>query len=90
MTGDEAKTKWCPFVRQSAQAAHSNRGNHPNAANVNCIGSECMAWLWRDQDTLATAVDWVQADPTRKLEEFKARAPTNGYCGLAGNGKGFP
>jgi len=47
MKESETKTKWCPFVRMSPQSAINNRGdNHPNAGNVNCIGSQCMAWRW--------------------------------------------
>ena len=72
MIEEEAKTKWCPFVRQSAQAARSNRGDHPNASNVNCIGSACMAWRVTDDECM----------PVKKYSvtvSFPA-----GYCGLAG------
>jgi hypothetical protein len=52
MTENEAKTKWCPFVRVSAGAGCiggvSNRqdGSHNKTpdGNPNCIGSACMAW----------------------------------------------
>ena len=77
-TEAKAKTKWCPFVRQSAQAAHSNRGDHPNDGNVNCIGSDCMAWRWQ----------WVIEDQPVPLgvnaHEIDADGNWLGYCGLAG------
>lgn len=55
MTEEEAKTKWCPFVRITPES----EGFHPtsnreqpmlktNDAGVisMCIGSHCMAWRW--------------------------------------------
>jgi len=55
MTEDEAKTKWCPFVRfaiptQSGAVSGYNRttGNMTDGWNA-CIGSKCMAWVtWRN------------------------------------------
>jgi len=38
MTEDEAKTKWCPFVRAAGPA--------DPASGYLCIGSACMAWRW--------------------------------------------
>jgi len=99
MTEDEAKTKWCPFVR-IVSSTIDGQGFTPAANRMvnsdypeqtllpktgNCISSECMAWRWIDQQNLLDVVEWVQADPQkRKLEDFKARNPTNGFCGLAG------
>jgi hypothetical protein len=34
VTQKEAQTKWCPMVRHSEDGAG------------NCIGSECMMWMW--------------------------------------------
>lgn len=55
MTEDEAKTKWCPFVRTKTMAF--SQGELPGVAGVNrdfdgvpvdrlhtCLGSACMAW----------------------------------------------
>jgi hypothetical protein len=57
VTADEAKTKWCPFVRTfemiseeaGAVASGSNRsgnGHHSygTSASTACIASACMAW----------------------------------------------
>ena len=62
MTEDEAKTKWCPFVRlvflsQADPATYvGNRfewtdlelGDELDGQRMSglCIGSECMAWRW--------------------------------------------
>ena len=46
MLEEDAKKKWCPFVRLSITADNSmsfdNRGNDWH--NPDCIGSDCMMW----------------------------------------------
>ena len=81
MTEDEAKQRWCPFVRMSPRSAIDNRGsNHPNPGNVNCIGSACMAWRATDNE--------IKANPESPVEHGRARDASDyvsaGYCGLAG------
>ena len=71
---DEAKTKWCPFVRllcydQTAQVGASynrfDRSDMPQLSpNANCIASACMAWRMG----MPRLHDGVEV----------------GYCGLAG------
>lgn len=39
MTEEEAKTKWCPQVREGDYRPD-------NIRHANCIGSACMAWQW--------------------------------------------
>lgn len=53
-TEEEAKTKWCPWVRFEIGpenciwqgVAYTNRGQELNPPDtVNCIGSHCMMWV---------------------------------------------
>ncbi len=51
MTEDEAKKKWCPFVRVSCNADNTrlfdNRGHamkEGDNTHLLCLGSECMLW----------------------------------------------
>jgi hypothetical protein len=80
MTEEDAKTKWCPFVRVGhAREAGEEAFNRlcddqgldgddfshvPEAAL--CIASACMAWRWSTPGTAP------------------ADQPERGYCGLAG------
>jgi hypothetical protein len=41
MTEEEAKTKWCPMVRNPSGYGAVNRGSPPGN-NQNCVGSGCM------------------------------------------------
>jgi len=43
VTEEEAKTKWCPFVRRNPVTMHGPT-NRPSHDGYNCIGSECMLW----------------------------------------------
>ena len=73
MTEEEAKTKWCPFVRSQIVDQDENGrlmciSNRDKAQMVevndervmthNCIGGSCMTWRWMDR--------------------------VGGFCGLAG------
>ncbi|MEO5367757.1 MAG: hypothetical protein H7831_15635 [Magnetococcus sp. WYHC-3] len=73
-TADEARSRWCPFVRirqpdAPQQAAYNwtrwdpQRGDMPRSewADAACKGPMCMAWRW---------------DVSGERER--------GYCGLAG------
>lgn len=79
MTEDEAKTKWCPFVRYEGDyGGPFNRGGEKdNPLNIrargdyscSCIGSACMAWREESKNTgTSYRPEWTK----------------NGYCGLAG------
>ena len=77
MTEEEAKTKWCPFIRfspcEDSQFTLTNRGVGLGvrergdiwAYETRCLGSACMAWCWD--------VEMSRSDPE----------VDHGYCGLA-------
>lgn len=45
VTEEEAKTKWCPFVRYGATAAvNRDFQSQYSDRHCHCIGSACMAW----------------------------------------------
>lgn len=47
LTEDQARTKWCPHVRELMDdAASANRDYKGGLGNIaaRCIASECMAW----------------------------------------------
>jgi len=49
MTEDEAKTKWCPAARSSAdQGDYSANRRSDGKVDIGCfcIASDCMAWRW--------------------------------------------
>jgi hypothetical protein len=45
---EEAKTRWCPFVRvrlkYGDREIEGNRVETSGSVNVNCIADGCMAW----------------------------------------------
>jgi hypothetical protein len=77
MTEDEAKTKWCPFGRtqQYSDPVTVNRGAREQDWTF-CIASACMAW----RETKMVLMD------VNTLEKV-GDAPSEGYCGLAGQPK---
>lgn len=97
MTEDEAKTKWCPFVRLAAhydsQAAGTagNRWSTDDDVSgakglaVACIASACMAWRTRHQwlDNAQQEPDWVSYAPYA-FEPGPGQERDDGFCGLAG------
>jgi len=77
MTEDEAKTKWCPFVRAISYGSPSPTEDHMYITNREgpdslCIGSECMAWR-----TYELRIGAKSVIPDGQ-----------GYCGLAGRPDG--
>jgi len=72
MTEDEAKTKWCPFVQfhmshDGDTATNRDRFVLPETDltrqlcdavrhNARCVGSECMAWRWEEQQPVEDGV----------------------------------
>lgn len=90
MTEDEAKTKWCPFVRivrleplpeQTKDWVHVSGVNTDALgrcripASCTCIASACMAWRWIDDGFRWDGPGaWPQTNPGK---------PAQGYCGLS-------
>lgn len=86
MTEEEAKTRWCPFIRFTDETdgtyGVSNRGDvcdrsHNQEARdlSRCISSACMAWRWQRDAHYANAGAHLTHYSTSKTE---------GFCGLAG------
>lgn len=70
MTEAEAREKWCPMVRLTADQDEwkNNRGDFPGKErSFNCIASDCAMWRW------VTTLDSGTVINTDK-----------GYCGLGG------
>ncbi len=84
-TEDEAKTKWCPFVRTgltAGMAVNRHVADAPKARDgvydeTRCIGSQCMAWRKSSDATEA------------RYEHFSGSKPP-GTWELVGAAKGDP
>lgn len=81
MTEEEAKTKWCPFVRVLPETERwhpmTNREDTisaPKGSATTCIGSACAAWRW----------ECVRDDYGGENGEPVILTETHGFCGLAG------
>lgn len=95
MTEDEARKKWCPFVRL---ADNENRhtwnrsveqfdadGGKMRAVYTACIASECMAWRWKE--ILERVADGEPMEPGRVYIAASVKVKVikgHGFCGLAG------
>ena len=83
MTEDEARQRWCPFVRVTVTPNDAswqgnmltNRGDIPaSSANTLCIASDCMAWRW-NKNTVSGSLRTPRASGCPEPK---------GHCGLAG------
>lgn len=68
MTEQEARSKWCPMVRNNWHGTSTNRGDRGSIETCSCIASDCMMWRWNRKLT-----------DVNSEEKF-----TEGYCGLGG------
>lgn len=83
MIEEEAKAKWCPFVRIAQVgtiAAPSYNRLEADNYQGKCIGSACMAWRWnREIVGRRSEMNSRHSEPI-----YGDWSTTNGYCGLAG------
>lgn len=98
MTEEEAKTKWCPFVRvagpMQSEAEGTSYNRWPPSDGTTkamlsehvitlCIGSACMAWRWGVLHPLGGFLEYIPTPEIDRTISGKER-PIGGYCGLAG------
>lgn len=84
MTEEEAKTKWCPFARDSETAGNRSQSDEPDrhAARFPCIASACMAWRGGETSEFkARAEAMYRRDGVRLSPK---NSDVTGHCGLAG------
>jgi hypothetical protein len=79
MTEDEAKTKWCPFVRAQLTEGEPSYNATPEARVGQCIASGCMAWRWGERLETEREAYMRGTDLRRTLQ-----STTDGFCGLVG------
>lgn len=90
MTEDEAKTKWCPFIRITPETENRHavtnrelRALEPTGPVVtSCIGSACMAWRSTGEAMFRNAATGTLTD--RDLTGHGEWVRPSGFCGLAG------
>lgn len=84
LTEEQARTKWCPFVRFHGTPSDDSISNrhgwfdNDNPGMSRCIGSVCMAWRMK----LSPATERKAEAEFRKGGQRIGEA--EGYCGLAG------
>lgn len=89
MTEEEAKTKWCPFIRIVRAGEFEFATNRMSKAsedggNCLCIASACMAWRAHTKSWNATTGAWLERGRVYLTSDVIEQRPTNeGRCGLA-------
>ena len=96
MTEEEARKRWCPFVRYATrddggdypERAHVVTGNRflhkPGPGLTNCIASGCMAWRWMPGYRLKRGEEVPAGAPMFREVENDTYTDRVGFCGLAG------
>lgn len=80
MTEDEAKTKWCPFVKPDYRGP-----DRQNDTYMRCIGSACMAWRWDGIQQNGKPIRNAIAAEHARVGDYDPRTEKPmGCCGLAG------
>lgn len=82
MTEEEARKKWCPYIRltmfeRTQKFMVSNRGHDvesglggKGSGVFNCIGAQCMAWRWSRAKETKAYLDAVQTFMAETGENF--------------------
>lgn len=90
LTEEDARKRWCPFVRiagpQGSEAAGTSYNRWPGGQheddvftlNSKCVGSRCMAWRPSQTEAFKN-----MAEARYRLDGRRLSSDT-GYCGLAG------
>jgi len=91
MTEDQAKTKWCPMVRNGNAGTIFHDSKPDGVHSITCIGSACMMWREHKKETrysreitkeMAKIESWTWDD--NLAQWTKQIGEEGGYCGLAG------
>lgn len=93
LTEEQAKEKWCPFVRIEIDAFGSGIApiKRDDPRNV-CIASQCMAWRWIDGEFMKRSYLVSTGEPPEPNRaymksdirtEHEPNEKRRGYCGLA-------
>jgi hypothetical protein len=80
MTEEEAKTKWCPMVRNMPIDPRSFAASPDPLAC--CIGSACMMWRGQHAPVGRPLEPWERAAEAEQASEMLKSG--HGYCGLGG------
>ena len=85
MTEEQAKTKWCPLVRNFPDG-HNADGLRRIELSA-CIGSKCMAWRNADQVGIGPNGEErkpVSASRSVRYADVGTKWIDRGYCGAFG------
>ena len=85
-TEEEAKTKWCPFVRFHGTPSDDCVPNRSGSSTdtTRCLGSACMAWrshveAWDGPGDPPPNQGWAKCP-----DDWVPWERTAGFCGLSG------
>lgn len=93
-TEEEARAKWCPYVRHEGDDGGTFNRGAIEAINVSqaqgyfrysCIGPSCMMWRWALVDNPDYKhPNWSMPPPDHRNNPVYITSKTHGCCGLAG------
>jgi len=93
ITEQEAKLKWCPFVRMGYAFDGGGSFAYPfnrydnDLEGLGCKGPDCMAWRYvqeSDEEITKRVQEILDAKPDLSAQEAYDSLPKRGFCGLAG------